>query len=316
MGFPTETVFGIAAAGNNDDAVAKLFAAKRRDDAKALAHYVNSLGDATRFLVETPPAAVRLARALWPGPLTLVMESGDTTLGFRCSSHPFVSALVSAAGFPFKGTSANISGEAPLTTAAAIAETFAEEVELVIDPGPEAGMGVASTVLLLRRDGGYEILREGAVSPDVIRSELAVRILFVCTGNTCRSPLAAALMDDRLKERGVDAEVYSAGVSAFDGVPASENSAHIAREMGLDLSLHRARSVTDELLQRMDHVIAMTPSHRDALEARFPSSLPDVTVLGENEGGIADPFGGSLELYRECARAMARHLDPVVESLS
>ena len=95
-------------------------------------------------------------------------------------------------------------------------------------------------------------------------------ILFVCTGNTCRSPLAAALA----RAYGVDAQ--SAGLSAYPGDPASSQAARVARLYGADLSGHRARQVTREMVDQADAIFVMTPGHRAALCALFPQAIIDI----------------------------------------
>ena len=117
-------------------------------------------------------------------------------------------------------------------------------------------------------------------------------ILFICTGNTCRSPLAAALA----RARGVDAE--SAGLYALPGDLATPQAVRAAQRHGADLTRHRAQGVTEALLARTDKIFVMTPSHRDALCARFPAVSQRVRVL---EPAIPDPFGGDDAAYEQCA---------------
>jgi protein-tyrosine-phosphatase len=128
-------------------------------------------------------------------------------------------------------------------------------------------------------------------------------VLFVCTGNMCRSPLAAALMQREAEARGLaDLTVSSAGTGAWDGAPASEGAYLIALEHGLDLSAHRARLVSRDLLQEADLVLTMARHHRARVQELEPEAR--VHVLGEfagrtgPEAEVSDPFGGDLELYR------------------
>jgi protein-tyrosine phosphatase len=142
-------------------------------------------------------------------------------------------------------------------------------------------------------------------------------VLFVCTGNTCRSPLAEALFRDLTKDRG-DFTVGSAGTGAFSGQPASRHSVALARERGLDLSQHRSRAVTLDLVEAATHIFALSRGHlRDLLED-FPHAEDKIYLVTEFTSedrlrgrDIADPFGGSLEDYRE----MMEHLDKCLPSL-
>ena len=117
-------------------------------------------------------------------------------------------------------------------------------------------------------------------------------ILFICTGNTCRSPMAAALA----RSRGIDAE--SAGISAWPGSPASEKAIRSAALHGADLSNHKARQVTEEMLKEADQVWVMTGSHWEALNMRFGDLAAKADVLYPE---VPDPYGGDDAAYARCA---------------
>jgi protein-tyrosine-phosphatase len=132
----------------------------------------------------------------------------------------------------------------------------------------------------------------------------SMRLLFVCTGNTCRSPLAEALARREAIERGLaDIEVASAGTSAWEGAPASDGALLVALERGLDLSGHRAQQLTRELVQAHDVVLAMGPHHLERAEALGGEGRTHLLTAFAGSGpttrAINDPFGGDLEAYRE-----------------
>jgi protein-tyrosine phosphatase len=142
-------------------------------------------------------------------------------------------------------------------------------------------------------------------------------ILFVCTGNTCRSPLAEGLAKRMLADRlGCAVEelpargywVLSAGVAAYGGGPATAESVEVATELGADLGSHRSRPVNPQLLAAADDVIAMTRAHADALAARYAGVGPAVRLLADPDD-LDDPIGGDLTVYRECARVIRAHLE-------
>lgn len=129
-------------------------------------------------------------------------------------------------------------------------------------------------------------------------------VLLVCTGNICRSPLAEAMLRRELAARGADdITVLSAGTGAWDGAPASEGAYLVGLEHDLDLSSHRARLLTRDLVQQADLVLTMARHHRARVHELGGEGRTH--VLGEyagragGEAEVSDPFGGDLELYRE-----------------
>src|SRR5687767_7302732 len=138
-----------------------------------------------------------------------------------------------------------------------------------------------------------------------------MRLLFVCTGNTCRSPMAQAIAREVASERGLgDVEVGSAGTSAWEGAPASDGSLLIGIEHGLDLSQHRARQLTREIIESSDIVFAMSPHHLERIESLGGVGkahlLTGFASHGTSGRAISDPVGGELEIYRATFDELSR----------
>jgi protein-tyrosine-phosphatase len=130
-----------------------------------------------------------------------------------------------------------------------------------------------------------------------------MRILFVCTGNTCRSAIAEALARKVVIERGLsEVDVQSAGTSAWDGAPASDGALLVGMERGFDLSQHRAQTLTRELIRDADLVLAMGPHHLERIEALGGAGraflITDFASRGASARPVNDPIGGELDVYR------------------
>ena len=130
-----------------------------------------------------------------------------------------------------------------------------------------------------------------------------MRILFVCTGNTCRSAIAEAVARRVIIERGLsDVEIQSAGTSAWDGAPASDGALLVGMERNLDLSQHRSQTLTRELVRDADLILAMGPHHLERIEALGGTGkaylLTDFASRGASSRPVNDPIGGELEVYR------------------
>ncbi|MCR3923116.1 MAG: low molecular weight protein arginine phosphatase, partial [Firmicutes bacterium] len=130
-------------------------------------------------------------------------------------------------------------------------------------------------------------------------------LLFLCTGNTCRSPLAQVLAEALLQEAALSEWVVaSAGLSALAGMSASSHALTVAHTLGLDLSAHQSRPLTAALAQRADKILVMTSAHKEVLLQHFPQFASKVSTLKEScasMGDVQDPYGGSVAVYMDTA---------------
>jgi protein-tyrosine-phosphatase len=148
-----------------------------------------------------------------------------------------------------------------------------------------------------------------------------MHILFVCTGNTCRSALSEALARKVIVERGLsDIDVLSAGTSAWDGAPASDGALLVGMERGLDLSQHRAQTLTRELVRDSELILAMGPHHLERVEALGGAGraylLTDFASRGSNARPVNDPIGGELDLYRSTADELEEEIRRVFDRIT
>lgn len=335
VALPTETVYGLAVSGLCPDAVERLSQHKARNAERPLAIAVKSADDALDYVPNMSPLGRRLARRCWPGPLTIVYPeigpdsivtqlpkpvqkrvSPDGSLGIRVPAHSFFGQVLRFCRGPVVLTSANVSGQPEPATAAEVLAAFGQHLDMVVDDGP-CRFGQPSTVV--RIDGDHcTILRDGVIARKTLKRMGNFNLLLVCTGNTCRSPMAECLMKealarqyqckvDQLAERGI--MVASAGVAAHEGNHASREAVAIMAERHLDLSLHESQQVTESLVQSADLILTMTHSHKHALLSYFPHAAGRTHVLSGGPEDVADPIGGSAEVYRECAQQMQGYIE-------
>lgn len=303
---PTETVYGLAADPSDPASVARAAQLKGRIADKAMTYHLSSL---EQLLALAPRPGVRVQRLIdryWPGPLTVLVPGhrGDT-LGFRMPASPFTRAVIAELGSPLFLTSVNRSGEAPLLSPDEILATFGASIDLLCDGGPPK-LKTPSTVVDCTRPV-LRVLREGILAADEVLATAARTVLFVCSGNTCRSPLAEAIARDRasrqlgiapadLLARGF--RFVSAGTNTMHGMPASDQAVAAAREAGLDLTGHRSQPLTRELLRAADIVLCMTASHRQRLLEAEPTAESRTWLLDPGGEDVGDPFGGDLATYQ------------------
>jgi protein-tyrosine-phosphatase len=144
-------------------------------------------------------------------------------------------------------------------------------------------------------------------------------ILIVCTANICRSPVAKAVLQDRLQKRGlIGWLVDSAGTWAVEEREASRYSTEVMHEKGFDLSNHRAQMITNEMLKTADLILCMETGHVEALQAEFPRYADKIYLLSQMIGkrfSISDPYGGPLDGYQSMAKEITNIIDEGLERI-
>lgn len=325
--FPTETVYGIAVNLDRPSSLSRLLKLRESPPDKDITMHVASREQALEALARpVPTAAQRLMRRFWPGPLTLVLPARQGgMIGVRYPRHRVACELILRSGVRVGAPSANPSGKAPAHDAQTALGYFEGRVEYVVDAGP-ARHGASSTVVRVPGpDGGVEILREGVIPAAVLQESTGKSLVFVCTGNTCRSPMAEALIrsllagrlglsPDLLPERGW--QVASAGTAAGVGQPATTAAVSVVRRMGGDLDGHRSRPITVTMIEEADRVYVMTKAHLGVLREWMPDCAGRIELLDPAGGEIEDPFGSDEGVYQRCAErirdCLRRRMDEVL----
>ena len=347
VAFPTETVYGVAASALDQRAVLKLIDVKGRQPGHALPLAIKSAEEARDYAPDMAPLARRLARRCWPGPITLVVDAShpeslvgqlpaqvrpivapEQTVGLRVPGHRLILDVLSMLAGPLALSSANLTGEPDAVTADDVTAALGDRLDLVLDDGP-CRFGQPSSVVHV--DGErYEVLRAGVVPEKTLRRLAGKMVLLVCTGNTCRSPMAEILLRDLLAKRlkcTIDelenptadrpaVIVLSAGIAAMMGGWASRDAVETMATSGLDLGGHQTQPLSEPLVRHADVIMTMTRSHREAIVAQWPDAAERTSLLCVDGTDVTDPIGGPLERYQRGAAQIRRELTARLDELA
>lgn len=147
-----------------------------------------------------------------------------------------------------------------------------------------------------------------------------MKIMFVCTGNTCRSAMAEGLLKLKVNELNKSHEVYSCGIYAYDGDPATDESIEALEEYGVDLRKHRATSIRKSNIQKMDLVLCATSEHKKVVATLYPELIKKTYTMKEFVGytdslDLADPWGYTMHTYRKCAQEIYFIIEKIIEMI-
>jgi len=151
-----------------------------------------------------------------------------------------------------------------------------------------------------------------------------MHILFVCSGNTCRSPMAEALFTEQIRKQKIKSRngpiARSAGIYALDGSPASREAVKVMAEMGLDIHGHRAQQLNNDLVQWADLILTMTDAHFREIIQQYDVPAAKIFTLGEFSRGkhvdVIDPIGSGIEAYRRCAGQLQSMIIEIIKKFN
>jgi protein-tyrosine phosphatase len=272
--------------------------------------------------------AQKLIKNGWPGPVTIVFELDekdaakqrkklpnevfealykDNSIGIRCPDNRIAAMLLQATLNPVVAPSANMTGQPAATDAKEVLAQLSGKIDMLINGGP-CKYKKSSTVVKFGKMG-LEILREGVFSQAQLYALSEVKFLFVCTGNTCRSPMAEGIFQKYLAEKlqcdvdllnKIGYKLVSAGTMNMVGHPASDEAAAACAAKGIDIKAHRSRKLSRELVDESDYIFVMEEIHRKIVTDISPDAAERCVLLAENEE-ISDPIGQPQEVFNRCA---------------
>jgi protein-tyrosine phosphatase len=330
VAFPTETVYGIACRVKNDS-ISKLNHIKRRDPSKYYTLHISQKNEVNKYVPSIGLRAKKLIKNAWPGPLTLVFELNNKdinkqkkaferelfanlykngSIGIRYPENPIASTLLRETVDPVIAPSANTAGRKPAINAEEVLQQLSGKIDCVLDGGQCRYKRSSAVVKIGNID--VEVLRPGIYSEDQLHSMSTVHILLVCTGNTCRSPMAEGLFRKYLAEKlqcKVDQleragyKIDSGGIMDAGGFPASPGALEACAAKGVDLRFHRSRGLTESIIRESDLIFTMERMHCDRIIAVNQEAAEKCFLLaGDNQ--IADPIGHTQEFFNHCAHTI------------
>lgn len=338
---PTETLYALAAAADRRPAVEMLRKIKHLEAFPGWVLHLGRPSHITQWVQQANRVLNRLIDKLWPGPLAIRMaidEAGRrplqellgeqtfketidrvSTVTFRCPDHPLTRSVIEELQVPLIMIGVK-PGDAGRELQTALSDTQLPPL-LAIDAGPGRYRG--SSTLVEVTGSRWKILRPGAIAERTIRRVMERTIIFVCSGNTCRSPMAEQIAKLILSRRlGVPPtelnelgwNIISAGMHATSGSPATSEARSVIEEMGGFLLTHRSRAVTADLLLRADLVLTMTEALKQEILDTLPSLAGKVSRL-DPESDVIDPIGGPIDVYRQTAQRIQHLVEKRVEEL-
>ncbi len=340
---PAETAYHVLASGLRPEAVEQLLALPGRAPERRASIFLRSSSEAYDYSPHMSLVARRFANRGWPGPLVLELPvcprislaaqldptlqreliSSDQFLSQRVASHQAICQAMRLLPGPLVAAPlVDAAGNAACTREQVESSLGSKELALIMDDGPTHFGGFATAV---RIDGNQcSVIAPGVLDMSAMTRLGQLMVLLVCTGNTCRSPMAEALLRSMLMKRfshlfgeGLPAPVVavSAGLSAFPGGAASAEAISVMKQRGLSLVHHQSRALSDRLLMQADLVLTMTQSHRQAIVQKWPELGSKTHLLSNNHGDVLDPFGGPETVYATCADQIDHYLQSWVDQI-
>ncbi len=329
---PTDTVYGVHAHSRFPATIERVKRIKRITEKRPFVTLYSTVVDIGRWVLLPEGRDRRAVLDSWPGQVTWVLPARRTvprellgserTLGIRVPSHPLLRAICTALDDLIISSSANLHGQQPAVSKEDFSDELLSEVDAVVyQTTPLSGR---PSEVKRWTPTGPVVLRARPVENEELKENL--NVLVICSGNTCRSPLAEGILTKSLQEEAPGKiSVKSAGILALSGNRATLPAIEVAKKHEIDLTSHRSQTVSREKIEWADIILAMTTDHLGELSTMFPahsgkmylySHFPESELDPDTKDyGIPDPYGLNTEAYQETFYKIKEHEDRIVSNL-
>lgn len=337
---PSETTYFLVGSGLCEQATQRLMDFSGRFTARRPSLLLRSGEEIADYMPSISRVGQRMAARGWPGPLALesdvdcaqslcgrlpsavrehILDKGRW-LTIQVPAHQAIAETLQLLPGPVVAVPLGDSTGSALVDPVLSPEQQADEgLAFLVDDGPTHFGGLPTTARVSGRN--CQMIAPGVLDQSVLVGLSQLVILLVCTGNTCRSPMAETLLRAQLEERFKESfgpgqpppvVAVSAGLSAYPGGSATPEAVTVMQSRGLSLKDHQSRPLTQRLLKQADLILTMTGSHRQAIIQRFPDAAAKTYMLSNNGQDVADPYGGPTPAYAACADEIETLLRPWV----
>ena len=323
----TGNIFGVGCSVFDEGSIKNIRELKGKKDSAGFVVLISDFKWLEKYNINVPPEMVKILQQYWPGNLTVIFPDTENSFRYvavdghvaiRVPQDELLRNYIKQTGSPVISTSVNLSGSHPETDFKTIENKFGSWFDFAVVPQSISwAKGVPSTII--KFDKELELIRESSIKfSQIKRSIKTSRILFVCTANICRSPMAEYYFKKLVEENGLNFDVKSAGFLESNQ-PISENSRLVLLENGIDASAHVSTKINEEVIYGSWLILTMTESHKLGILDKYQNAKLKTFTLSEFSGlkkDIGDPYGMGLKEYRKTYELIKQRCDLIFDKLT